>query len=285
MAPLHPRRPRRSYGALMTCPTCGTADARTQILPGYWRCEAVVRAPAFVASGHGAAAAGEDLAEPGRCSAVYFQPPTTATDPTLCRCGDPAVGECAECTRPVCADHSDLWRGWRVCARDLANARLRAKAAAVEEERRRAAESAAAEAERERQRTTLLELTAEEALWLLLRHGGPRSDQQIRSAVAVLRRLSPDKFTATCPGVLSRAADPETRRNGLTRLSGWAFEGPDYHGRAWFLTRKGEWYRSGAYGSSIADGRRCRSVRFDDVEKRAVIDEMAWQQRIDSGLS
>ena len=270
----------------MTCPTCGTADARTQILPGYWRCEAVVRAPELVASGHGAATpAAEDLAEPSRCGAVYFQPPTTATDPTLCRCGDPAVGACAECTRPVCADHSDLWLGWRVCDRDLANARLRAKAAADEEERRRTAEAAAAEAERERQRNTLLQLTAQEALWLLLRQGGPRSDQQIRSAVAVLRRLATDEFTATCLDALPRAAAAETRRNGLTRLSGWAFEGPDYHGRSWFLTRKGDWYRSGAYGSSATDGTRCRSVRFDDVEKRAVIDEMAWQQRVDSGLS
>ena len=75
------------------------------------------------------------------------------------------------------------------------------------------------------------------------------------------------------------------RRSGLTRLAGWAFEGPDYHDRAWFLTRKGEWYRSGAYGNSASDGKRWKSVRFDDVEKRAVIDEMAWQQRVDSGLS
>lgn len=280
----------------MTCPTCGTADARTQILPGYWRCEAVVRAAELVAPGPGAATSAApgpgaatsvaaDLAEPGRCGAVYFQPPATATDPTLCRCGDPAVGECAECTRPVCADHSDLWLGWRVCDRDLAKARLRAQAAAAEEERRRASEAAAAEAERERQRTSLLQLTAEEALWLLLRQGGPRSDQQIRSAVAVLRRLATGEFTATCLDALPRAADAETRRNGLTRLSGWAFEGPDYHGRAWFLTRKGDWYRSGAYGSSATDGGRCRSVRFDDVEKRAVIDELAWQQRVDSGLS
>lgn len=267
----------------MTCPTCGTADARTQILPGYWRCEAVVRAAELVASGHGAAA--DDLAEPGRCGAVYFQPPTTATDPTLCRCGDPAVGACAECTRPVCADHSDLWLGWRVCDRDLATARLRAKAAAVEEERQRAAEAAAAEAERARQRSTLLQLSAQEALWLLLRQGGPRSDQQIRSAVAVLHRLATDEFTAICLDALPRAADAETRRTGLTRRSGWAFEGPDYHGRAWFLARKGDWYRSGAYGSSATDGKRCRSVRFDDVEKRAVIDELAWQQRVDSGLS
>jgi predicted nucleic acid-binding protein len=267
----------------MTCPTCGTADARTQILPGYWRCEAVVRAADLVPAGPAAAA--EDVAEPDRCGAVYFQAPDTATDPTLCRCGDPSVGECAECTRPVCADHSDLWLGWRVCDRDLANARLRAKAAAAEEERRRAAEAAAAEAERERQRSTLLELTAEEALWLLLPQGGPRSDQQLRSAVAVLRRLTAEEFTATCLDVHPRAAEAETRRNGLTRLSGWAFDGPDYHGRSWFLTRKGDWYRSGAYGSTATDGKRCRSVRFDDVEKRAVIDEMAWQQRIDSGLS
>ncbi len=269
----------------MTCPTCGTADARTEILPGYWRCTAVVPAVELVASGGGATApdAGA-FAEPTRCGSVYLEPRGAATDTTRCRCGDPAIGECAECTRPVCADHSDLWLGWRVCDRDLANARLRAQAAAVEEERRRVAETAAAEAERERQRSTLLALTADEALWLLHRHGGPRSDQQIRSAVTALRRLTADEFTATCLDVLPRAAGPQTRRNGLSRLTGWAFEGPDYHGRAWFLTRKGEWFRSGAYGGSAADGKRGRSVRFDDVEKRALIDEMAWQQRLDSGL-
>ena len=170
-------------------------------------------------------------------------------------------------------------------ARKAAGGSAADRRAREQEERRRAAEATAAEAERERQRSTLLALTAEEALWLLHRHGGPRSDQQIRSAVTVLRRLTAEEFTATCLDVLPRAAGAETRRNGLTRLTGWAFEGPDYHGRAWFLTRKGEWFRSGAYGSSATEGKRGRSVRFDDVEKRAVIDEMAWQQRVDSGLS
>src|SRR4051812_27075846 len=159
----------------MTCPTCGTADARTEFLPGYWRCEAVVRTADLVTSGGGATTPdAAEPAEPARCGTVYLQPRGTGTDAALCRCGDPAVGGCAECTRPVCGDHSGLWLGWRVCDRDLGNARLRAQAAAAEEERRRMAEAAAAEAERERQRTTLLELTADEALWLLHRHGGPR---------------------------------------------------------------------------------------------------------------
>ncbi|WP_040337579.1 hypothetical protein [Candidatus Blastococcus massiliensis] len=224
-------------------------------------------------------------AESKTCGAVYFQTGSgDEDDAALCRCGDPAVGECTECTRPVCADHSDLWLGWRVCDRDLANARLRARQAAVEEERRRAAEAAAAEAERERQRTTLLDLPPEDAAWLLYLQDGPRTDQEIRSAVHTLRGLTAEDFTAVCLHVLPHASEPETRRTGLTRLSGWAFEGADYHGRSWFLTRKGEWHRSGAYGATETDG-RWKKVRFDDVEKRAVIDEMAWQKRVESGLS
>lgn len=268
----------------MPCPSCGTTDARTQILPGYWRCDAVVRADELVGVPGGAAGSTAAVpAESKTCGRVYVQ--TNSDDPDArCRCGDPAVGECTECTRPVCADHSDLWLGWRVCDRDLANARLRARRAAAEEERRREEEAAAAEAERVRQRTTLLDLSDEDALWLLYVHDGPRTDQEIRSAVHVLRRLTAEEFAATCLYVLPHASDPETRRTGLTRLSGWAFEGSDFHGRSWFVTRKGEWYRCGVYGASETEG-RWKKVRFDDVEKRAIIDELAWQKRVDSGLS
>ncbi|WP_137160391.1 hypothetical protein [Blastococcus sp. CCUG 61487] len=185
----------------------------------------------------------------------------------------------------MCADHSDLWLGWRVCDRDLANARLRARRAAAEEERRREQEAAAAEAERERQRTTLLELAEEDSAWLLYVHDGPRTDQEIRSAVHTLRGLTAEESTALWLHVLPHASEPETRRQGLTRLAGWAFEGADYHGRSWFLTRKGDWYRSGSYGATATEGDRWKKVRFDDVEKRAVIDELAWQKRVDSGLS
>ncbi|TKJ23134.1 hypothetical protein A6V29_05600 [Blastococcus sp. CCUG 61487] len=228
---------------------------------------------------------GPGPSEGTRCGAVYSQQRGDDGGPAHCRCGDPAIGECTECSHPVCADHSDLWLGWRVCDRDLANARLRARRAAAEEERRREQEAAAAEAERERQRTTLLELAEEDSAWLLYVHDGPRTDQEIRSAVHTLRGLTAEESTALWLHVLPHASEPETRRQGLTRLAGWAFEGADYHGRSWFLTRKGDWYRSGSYGATATEGDRWKKVRFDDVEKRAVIDELAWQKRVDSGLS
>ncbi|TFV53723.1 hypothetical protein [Blastococcus sp. TF02A-35] len=263
----------------MPCPTCGATGERTQILPGYWRCDAVVRVGELVG---GPAVPAAEPAETKRCSTIYIQ--TRADDEAaLCRCGDPAIGECTECTRAVCADHSALWQGWRVCDRDLANARMRSRAAALAEERRREEEKAAAEAERQRQRTELLELADEDAVWVLYARDEKRTEQEIRSAVHVLRGLNAAEFTDVCLYLLPYARDPEKRRTGVTRLSGWAFEGADYHGRSWFLTRKGEWHRSGAYGASASEG-RWKKVRFDDVEKRAVIDELAWQQRVDSAL-
>jgi hypothetical protein len=262
----------------MPCPTCGATDARTQILPGYWRCDAVVRAAELVGG------PGDDaspVAATKRCGTIHIQ--TRAdSDAAVCRCGDPAIGECTECTRAVCADHSALWQGWRVCDRDLANARMRARSAAIAEERARAAATAAAEAERHRQRTELLELAAEDAVWILYARDEKRSEQEIRSAVHVLRGLSAVDFTDTCLYLLPYARDPEKRGTALSRLSGWAFEGADYHGRSWFLTRKGEWHRSGAYGG--ASENRWKKIRFDDVEKRAVIDELARQQAVDSDL-
>ncbi|WP_104524886.1 hypothetical protein [Blastococcus atacamensis] len=263
----------------MPCPTCGATDARTQILPGYWRCDAVVRAGELVGT---AAPSATVPAESKRCGTIYIQ--TRADDEAAtCRCGDPAIGECTECTRAVCADHSDLWQGWRVCDRDLANARMRSRAAALAEERRREAEAAAAEAERHRQRTQLLELADEDAVWLLYARDQKRTEQEIRSAVHVLRRLTAADFTDVCLYLLPYARDFEKRGSALSRLSGWAFEGADYHGRSWFLTRKGEWHRSGAYGASDSE-KGWKKIRFDDVEKRAVIDELAWQQTVDSAL-
>ncbi|MGY1846802.1 hypothetical protein [Blastococcus sp. SYSU DS1021] len=264
----------------MPCPSCGATATRAQILPGYWRCDADVRVDQLVGAPSGTDPVPAPAA-PQRCGTVYIQTRDDDAAAT-CRCGEPAIGECTECTRAVCADHSDLWQGWRVCDRDLANARLRARAAAAAEEKRREEEAAAAEAERLRQRTTLLELADEDAVWLLYARDEPRTEQQVRSAVHVLRRLTAAQFTDVCLYLLPYAREPETRRTGLTRLTGWAFEGPDYHGRSWFLTRKGDWYRGGAFGDE--QRRRWKDVRFDDVEKRAVIDELAWQQSIDSRL-
>ncbi|MGY1828539.1 hypothetical protein [Blastococcus sp. SYSU DS0541] len=264
----------------MPCPSCGATATRTQILTGYWRCDADVRVDQLVGvPADGDVPAVSSQAETRRCGTIYIQ--TRDDDAATCRCGEPAIGECTECTRAVCAAHSDLWQGWRVCDRDLANARLRARAAAAAEEKRREEEAAAAEAERLRQRTTLLELADEDAVWLLYARDERRTEQEVRSAVHQLRRLSAAQFTDVCLYLLPYAREPERRRTGLTRLTGWAFEGPDFHGRSWFLTRKGEWHRRST--NNGADG-RWKKVRFDDVEKRAVIDEMAWQQSIDSGL-
>ncbi|MGY1604655.1 hypothetical protein [Geodermatophilus sp. SYSU D00815] len=267
----------------MSCPSCGTTSARTQLLPGYWRCDAVVEVDELVGAGSGTAPAG---GEPRRCGAVYLQTRTDDSGPQTCRCGEPAVGECAECTRLVCADHSDLWQGWRVCDRDLATARMRARAAALAEERRIQEAAAAAEAERRRLRNTLLDLSPAQALELLYVQQ-PRTEQEIRSADTVLRRLPGAAFTRLCLDVLPGLGAPErTRRSGLRRLSGWPFAGPHYHGRSWLLTHKGDWYRSGSYGISGAEqGHRGEKVPFDDTEKRAVIYEMAWQQSVASGVA
>ncbi|MDK3257112.1 hypothetical protein [Blastococcus capsensis] len=265
----------------MPCPACGATDTRTQILPGYWRCDAVVPAAQPVTVGAGTSG----VAEPGesaRCGTAYLQTRSDDAGAAVCRCGTPAVGECSECTRMVCGDHSGLWQGWRVCDRDLANARLRARNAAVAEERQAREAAAAAEAERLRQRSTLLELADEDAVWNLYVRSEPRTEQEIRSAVHVLRRLTAAEFTDACLYVLPYAGAPRTQRNGLSRLSGWLFTGPDFHGRSWLLTRKGEWHRSASAGTD--QGHRWKKVRFDDVEKRAVIDEMAWQQSVDNGL-
>ncbi|MGY1805877.1 hypothetical protein ACI8AF_00740 [Blastococcus sp. SYSU D00669] len=266
----------------MPCPTCGTTSPRTQLLPGYWRCDALVGADQLV----GAGSSSTPGAEPRTCGAIYLQTRTDDSGPQNCRCGERAVGECAECTRLVCADHSDLWQGWRVCDRDLATARMKARAAALAEERRLQEAAAAAEAERRRLRSTFLDLSPAQALKLLY-VAQPRTEQEIRSADNVLRRLSASAFTRLCLDVLpTLSATEKTRRSGLRRLSGWAFAGPDYHDRSWFLTAKGDWYRSGSYGVAGAEqGHRGEKVSFDDTEKRAVIYELGWQQSVDSGVA
>ncbi|HWU06308.1 MAG TPA: hypothetical protein VN520_07955, partial [Streptomyces sp.] len=49
-----------------------------------------------------------------------------------------------------------------------------------------------------RPRTTLLDLADEDAVWLLYVHDEPRSEQEIRSAVHVLRGLTAAQFTDAC---------------------------------------------------------------------------------------
>jgi hypothetical protein len=163
---------------------------------------------------------------------------------------------------------------------------MRARAREAAEERRAAEEAAAAEAERIRRRTTLLHLTEEEALWLLY-VPEQRTEQEIRSAVHVLQRVPADEFTELCTYVLSHSAPcAKSRQRGLRRVEGWPFSGPHYHNRSWFLTRKGDWFRTGSYGKSGADdSHKATKVRLDDTEKRAVIYEMSWQQSIDSGVA
>lgn len=251
-------------------------------MPGYWRCEAVVDAVALVAANvldSGPSPAAPARGGMRRCGTVYVDATTDESGPRSCRCGDPAVGECSECSRAVCEDHSALWRGWRVCDRDLAKARMRARAREAAEERAAAEAAAAREAERIRRRTTLLHLTEEEALWLLY-VDDPRTEQEIRSAVHVLRGVPLEEFTELCLYVLRSILPPvKSRRSGLRRMKGWAFAGPHYHDRSWFLTSKGEWYRSGSYGNSGAEtGHRGKKVRLDDTEKRAIIYDLSWQQ-------
>jgi hypothetical protein len=162
---------------------------------------------------------------------------------------------------------------------------MRARATAIEEERQAQAAAAAAEAERLRRRTTVLELSEEEALWLLY-VPEPRTELEIRSAVHVLQRVPADQFTELCIYVLDHSApSTRSRQRGLRRVEGWPFAGPDYHDRSWFLTRKGDWYRTGSYGKADAGAKATKVRRLDDTEKRAVIYEMSWQRSIDSGVA
>lgn len=177
----------------------------------------------------------------------------------------------------MCADHSTLWRGWRVCDRDLAEGQERSRRQAEEEERRVKAAAAAAKAEAERLRNTPLDLTPEQALELLYLQE-PRTEQEVRSAVHVLRRVPSARFTELCLTVLPHLSR-RTRNRGFFRRSGWAFAGEHFHDRSWFLSRGGTWYRSGSYGDAGAEqGYSGRKVRIDDTEKRAIIYDMAWQQ-------
>jgi hypothetical protein len=104
----------------------------------------------------------------------------------------------------------------------------------------------AAEAERHRRRTELLDLAPEDAVWILYARAEKRSEQKVRPAVHVLRGLTATEFTDSCLYLLPYAREAGMRGSALSRLSGWAFAGADYHCRSWFLTRKGEWHRSGA---------------------------------------
>jgi hypothetical protein len=208
---------------------------------------------------------------------VPAPPPPPPPPPTHCRCGAEPIGTCEECSLPVCGDHSTLWRGWRVCDRDLAEGQERSRRQAEEEERRVKEATAAAKAEAERLRNTPLDLTPEQALHLLYEQE-PRTEQQVRSAVHVLRRVPSAWFTELCLDVLRKTARRTKTRRGLIRRSGWAVSGEHFHDRSWFLTRGGTWYRSGSYGESGAEqGYSGRKVRLDDTEKRAIIYDMAWQ--------
>jgi hypothetical protein len=123
----------------------------------------------------------------------------------------------------------------------------------------------------------VLDLSREEALHLLYVQE-PRTEQEVRSAVHVLRRVPAAQFTRLCQTVLPQITR-RTKSRGLLRRSGWAFAGEHFHDRSWFLSRRGTWYRSGSYGESGAEqGYSGRKIRLDDTEKRAIIYDMAWQQ-------
>lgn len=206
--------------------------------------------------------------------------------PDACRCGAAPIGECSECLRPVCDQHSQLWRGWRVCDRDVADARIKAQLRLAEEERRTREALAAAAAERERQRHTLLELSPEEALEILYAQDRP-TEQEIRSAVHVLLRLRLEEFTPVCLDVLRELCRPEKgHRRRVRRVRGWSFAGPHHDQRAWFLARSGHWYRSGSYGHSgaRAGGGDTRRIRLDPTERRAIVHELAAQQEFNGLL-
>src|SRR4051812_50147316 len=118
------------------------------MMPGFWRCAAVIEIKPLVSTTAAVGAAAPTTAErprTRRCATVY--PYSPAEDGVTCRCGLPSVGECSECDRAVCEEHSDLWRGWRVCDRDLAQGPGRARGAALGGERPGPTRAAAAAGE------------------------------------------------------------------------------------------------------------------------------------------
>ena len=116
----------------MACPSCGGTE-RTAIAPGYFECTTpgITTWVDMVPDGRGGARPLEQSSTQP-CGERYQEgvPPMAHGD--TCECGTFAIGNCQECGTPVCGDHSGLFGGRRLCARD--NERLRA--ARAEEIRR-----------------------------------------------------------------------------------------------------------------------------------------------------
>jgi hypothetical protein len=118
----------------VTCPNCGWNEAR-QIAPGYWECQE----PDYVADGRGRDAACRHRFHARDAAAV-------TGEMHLCACGTIAIGQCLECHRWVCGDHSDLWPGrGRLCLEDIAPLRK-----AIDEEQQRGWKAQAEKAQAKR---------------------------------------------------------------------------------------------------------------------------------------
>lgn len=109
-----------SEGCHVTCPQCGGAESRT-IAPGYFECMtvSVVTHRDWVpldATRPGGPMRPLDTQSHRPCAHRWHQRDASLPlAPRCSRCGTFAIGLCAECTIPVCGDHSKLLEPGRLC--------------------------------------------------------------------------------------------------------------------------------------------------------------------------
>lgn len=127
--------------------------SRTEISPGYWRCDSTItterEGPGFQRPGSGPPV----LYDTRVCGQHYGEASATPSNLGLCRCNTGAIGLCSECQRPVCGSHSGLWDGQRLCdehyevraaAKRTADARAKWERDRAREAKRKAEEQEAA---------------------------------------------------------------------------------------------------------------------------------------------
>ena len=111
----------------MACPHCGGSE-REPIAPGYWRCTsshttAGMQVGPMPGTPQWAGIVGPQLTRGFVvCGHEYQEAAPAGGDASaMCECGTFAIGQCAECSRPVCGSHSKLVDGRRLCEADVAD--------------------------------------------------------------------------------------------------------------------------------------------------------------------
>ena len=101
----------------MACPLCRGAS-RAPIAPGYWECQSIVTVPRIHQVPDQRILGGflqQVVQESSRCGHRYAESVGLPAPGAVCGCGTFAIGLCADCSTPVCGDHSGVWGGNRLC--------------------------------------------------------------------------------------------------------------------------------------------------------------------------